>query len=238
MRKRSLWSQHICYTLIPLPTLPEVEREDARHVFPWYSSHLAHSPTEQWELSTSSWDRSKWKSIGKMVAGCKGGWLYPQICWFLYGGSLSSVCLGVSCDTQRMLWGHGSSKAHRGTSAAHPYQWPWAHFLSTLLATQPASGVLHVLGVLRSRFLHVWHSLQKKLIKWWDSSSYTNQKQEGKRFAGADLPWISLCSSAFPPGTSVSLPIPKVNLLIIFLQSHTVTVVFLFFFPPKLPCFL
>lgn len=27
----------------------------------------------------------------KMVAGCKGGWLYPQIYWFLLGKSLSSV---------------------------------------------------------------------------------------------------------------------------------------------------
>lgn len=72
------------------------------------------------------------------------------------------------------------------------------------------------------------HSLQKKLIKWWDGSSYSNQKQEGKRFAGTDLPWISLCSSAFPPGASVSLPIPKVNLLITFPQSHVVSVLFLF----------
>lgn len=124
----------------------------------------------------------------KMVAGCKGGWLYPQIYWFLCRRSLSSVCLGVRCDAHRMVWGHGSSKAHKGTSEAHPYQWPWAHFLSTLLSTQSGSGVLHVLGFFRSRFLHVWHSLQKKLIKWWDGSSYANQKQEGKRFAGTDLP--------------------------------------------------
>lgn len=145
MRKRSLWSQRICYTLIPLPTLPEVEREDARDIFPWYSSRLALSPTEQWELSTSSWDKQMkvhWQNGSRLQRRV----VYPQICWFLYRRSLSSVCLCVRCDAQRMPWGHGNSKAHKGTSEAHPYRCPWAHFLSTLLATQPGSGVWHVLG--------------------------------------------------------------------------------------------
>lgn len=96
MRKRSLWSQHICYRLIPLPTLPEVEREDVRDVFPWYSSHLAQSPTEKWELSTSSRDRSKWTSIGKMVTDCEGGWLYPKS---------SGFCTGEASSVSVWVWG-------------------------------------------------------------------------------------------------------------------------------------
>lgn len=118
MRKRSLWSQHICYTVIPLPTLPGVEREDVRDVFPWHSSCLAQSPTEQWELSTSSWDRSKWKSIGKMVAGCKGGWFYPQICWFLYRRSPSSVSgCKLWCPQDALgTWEQQSSQGYKWTS--------------------------------------------------------------------------------------------------------------------------
>ena len=34
MKKRSLWSQHICYTLIRFPTLPEVEKGRREGLFP------------------------------------------------------------------------------------------------------------------------------------------------------------------------------------------------------------
>lgn len=78
-----------------LPRAAEVEREDARDVFPCYSSRLAPSPTERWESSTGGWDASRWKSIGKVVAGCVGSQFYPKSAGFSKRG----------CPSKGQGWG-------------------------------------------------------------------------------------------------------------------------------------
>lgn len=68
----------------------------------------------------------------------------------------------------------GTAESTKAQVEPVPSQWPCACFQSVLLAVQPGPDIVHAhargfwFGFFRRRFLHLRHSLQKKLIKWQD----------------------------------------------------------------------